>query len=102
MIRLSGLESFPHLAQLRPAQDAAGPERSTIDVPRSCHASGVTTTPKDLPSQRGETWNDTEAINRHRAMTPSERVAVAIQISRAALRFAHAERVTDDRADVRA
>ena len=62
----------------------------------------MTTTPKDLPSQRGETWNDTEAINRHRAMTPSERVALAIQISRAALRFAHAERVTDDRADVRA
>ena len=56
----------------------------------------------DLPSQRGETWNDTEAINRHREMTPSERVALAIQISRAVLQFAHAERVTDDRGDVRA
>jgi hypothetical protein len=51
-----------------------------------------------LPSQRGETWNDTEAINRHREMTPSQRVALAIQISRAALRFAHAKRVPDDRA----
>jgi len=55
-----------------------------------------------LPSQRGETWNDTEAINRHRVMTPSQRVALAIQISRAALQFAHAERISDDRADVRA
>jgi hypothetical protein len=33
-------------------------------------------------------------------MTPSQRVAFAIEISRAALRFAHAERVSDDRADV--
>jgi hypothetical protein len=46
----------------------------------------------DLPSQRGETWNDTEAINRHRAMTPSQRVALAIEVSRAALRFAEAGR----------
>jgi adenylate kinase len=53
-------------------------------------------------SQRGETWNDTEAINRHREMTPTQRVALAIQISRAALRFAHAKRVPDDRAQVRA
>ena len=30
--------------------------------------------PADLPSQRGETWNDTEAINRHRALTPSDRI----------------------------
>jgi hypothetical protein len=37
----------------------------------------------DLPSQRGETWNDTEAINRHR---PSQRLALAIKVSRAALR----------------
>jgi hypothetical protein len=60
------------------------------------------TTLSDRPSRRGETWNDTEAINRHRTMTPSQRVALAIQISRAALRFAHAERISDDRADVRA
>jgi hypothetical protein len=57
---------------------------------------------EELPSQRGETWNDTEAIARHRAMTPSQRVALAIEISRAALRFAQAERVPDDRSDVQA
>jgi hypothetical protein len=62
----------------------------------------VTTPAADLPSQRGETWNDTEAINRHRAMTPSQRVALAIEASRAALRFAEGQRVPDDRADVRA
>jgi hypothetical protein len=62
----------------------------------------VTASAADLPSQRGETWNDTEAINRHRAMTPSQRVALAIEASRAALRFAEAPRVSDDRADVRA
>ena len=56
----------------------------------------------NLPSQRGETWNDTEAINRHRAMTPSQRVALAIEISRAALLFAQAERVDHDGVDVRA
>jgi hypothetical protein len=50
----------------------------------------VTSPQAALPSQRGETWNDTEAISRHRAMTPSQRVALAIEISRAALRFAHA------------
>jgi hypothetical protein len=56
----------------------------------------------ELPSQRGETWNDTDAIARHRAMTPSQGVALAIEISRVAVRFAHAERVPDDGADVRA
>jgi hypothetical protein len=53
---------------------------------------------KPLPPQRGETWNDTAT---HRLATPSERVAKAIQVSRAALRFAYATRVPDDR-DVRA
>jgi hypothetical protein len=48
--------------------------------------------PRDLPSERGETWNDTEAIDRHRLMTPSECVALAIEVSRAALRFADAGR----------
>jgi hypothetical protein len=54
----------------------------------------------DLPSQRGETWNDTEAINRHREMTPSQRLALAIEASRAALRFAEGARKPDARADV--
>jgi hypothetical protein len=57
----------------------------------------VAEAPKLLPSQRGETWNDTETINRHRLMTPSEHVAKAIEVSRAALRFAHAKRAPDDR-----
>ena len=50
----------------------------------------------DLPSKRGETWNDTEAIDRHRMMTPSQRVALAIEVSRAALRFATAPRALVD------
>jgi hypothetical protein len=48
--------------------------------------------PRDRPSERGETWNDTEAIDRHREMTPEQRVALAIEVSRAALRFAEAGR----------
>ena len=51
----------------------------------------------NLPSQRGETWNDTEAINRHRQMTPSQRVALAIEASRAALLFATAKRLSHER-----
>lgn len=46
----------------------------------------------ELPSERGETWNDAEAINRHREMTPSQRVTLAIEVSRAALRFRDAGR----------
>jgi hypothetical protein len=55
-----------------------------------------------LASQRGETWNDTEAINRHREMTPSQRVALAVEASRAALMFADAKRKADERDSVRA
>lgn len=44
--------------------------------------------PRDLPSRRGETWNDTEAIARHQTLTPSARIALAIETSRAALLFA--------------
>jgi hypothetical protein len=44
------------------------------------------------PSQRGETWNDTEAINRHRQITPAERIALAVEAGNAALRFANAPR----------
>ena len=61
----------------------------------------VSKTADELPSQRGETWNDTGAINRHRAMTPSERLALAIEASRAALLFAEADRVSDGQASVR-
>src|SRR5690349_7747056 len=51
--------------------------------------------PADLPSQRGETWNDSEAITRLRAMTPSQRLTLAIEVSRAALMFARAGGVVD-------
>jgi hypothetical protein len=37
--------------------------------------------------------DDTEVINRHRQMTPSERVALTIEVSRAAFLFANARRV---------
>jgi hypothetical protein len=56
------------------------------------HRVMISNVASDLASQRGETWNDTEAINRHREMTPSQRVALAIEASRAALRFANAPR----------
>jgi hypothetical protein len=46
----------------------------------------------DLPSQRGETWNDTEAINRHCQMTASQRIALAVEAGNAALLFANAPR----------
>ena len=72
------------------------------NVPGRCDHRDVVSPDAELPSQRGETWNDTEAIARHRALTPSQRVALAIEISRAALRFAQAERIRDDATDVRA
>jgi len=63
--------------------------------------SHVSNPPAELPSLGGETWNDTEAINRHREMTPSQRVALAIEASRAALMFAEAKRKADERDSVR-
>jgi hypothetical protein len=54
-----------------------------------------------LASERGETWNDTEAINRYREMTPAQRVALAIEASRAALMIAQAKRASDDRDHIR-
>src|SRR4051794_21101915 len=44
--------------------------------------------PHDLPSQRGETWNDTDAIARHRELSPSKRIALALEVTRAALAIA--------------
>src|SRR4051794_38857757 len=49
----------------------------------------------ELPSERGETWNDTEAIACHRAMAPAQRLALAVEVSRAALLFAYAGRACD-------
>ena len=92
---------------LDPAFDPG--ERHEHQLPASDYARGrldvaleIRTPAGGLPSQRGETWNDTEAINRHRTMTPSQCAALAIEADRAALRFAEAPRVWDERADVRA
>ena len=41
------------------------------------------------------TWNDPERIAYHRSLTPSERVRLAIEASRAALMFANGRRVDD-------
>ncbi len=54
------------------------------------------------PSYRGETWNSAERIAIHRALSPSERLRLTIEASRAALRFAEGERVDEPRAGVRA
>jgi hypothetical protein len=62
----------------------------------------VGSNPAERPSQRGETWNDSETIDRHRLMTPSERVALAIEASRAALRFADGKRLANDHDTIRA
>jgi hypothetical protein len=45
--------------------------------------------------QRTKTWNDPQSIDRHRELSPSERIRLAIEASRAALRFAHGRRVDD-------
>jgi hypothetical protein len=50
----------------------------------------------ELPSQRGETWNDTDAIDTHRELTASQRVARANEISRAALAVAASARRSHD------
>jgi hypothetical protein len=84
------------------APGGVAPFLADQNVPSRCDHRNVVRPDAQLPSQCGETWNDTEAIARHRALTPSQRVALAIEISRAALRFAQAERIPDDAADVRA
>jgi len=42
-------------------------------------------------SAASRTWNTPEAIARHRAISPEERLRKAIALSRAALRFSAAE-----------
>lgn len=43
-----------------------------------------------------DTWNTLERIAVHRAMTPAQCFALAVEASRAALRFAEAKRVADE------
>src|SRR3954471_20290221 len=44
--------------------------------------------PRALPPRRAETWNDTDAIARHRELSPSKRIALALEVTRAALSIA--------------
>lgn len=46
-------------------------------------------------SSDGKTWNSAEQIAEHRAMTPAQRWAKTISLSRAALRMSRAERVDE-------
>jgi hypothetical protein len=39
------------------------------------------------------TWNDQQAIDHHRSLSPEERLRLALEASRAALRFAQGRRV---------
>ncbi len=51
------------------------------------------TTARERAGQR--TWNTPEDIARHREMTPEQRLRKAIELSRAALRFASADRIDE-------
>lgn len=46
-------------------------------------------------NQRTDTWNDRRSIDRHRELSPAQRLRLAIEASRAALRFANGRRVDD-------
>jgi hypothetical protein len=50
--------------------------------------------PHDDPGQK--TWNTPEAIARHRALTPGERIKKASQLSNQALKMARARRINAD------
>lgn len=54
----------------------------------------ATSQPAKTGPQPG-TWNSPEQIAAHRAMTPGQRLRRTIEVSRAALLFARAERVDD-------
>jgi hypothetical protein len=47
------------------------------------------------PQTQPATWNDPPRIAVHRHLTPSARVRLMIEASRAALRFAHGRRVDE-------
>ena len=50
---------------------------------------------RDQPGTATGTWNDQDCIDRHRELSPDERVRLAIEASRAALRFARGRRVDE-------
>jgi hypothetical protein len=47
------------------------------------------------PQRRSASWNDAGRIALHRRLSPSERVRLTIEASRAALRFARGRRVDE-------
>lgn len=47
---------------------------------------------KQAATEPRRTWNTPEAIGRHRQLSPGERVKLAVEVSRMALKFAHAGR----------
>lgn len=53
--------------------------------------------PRDIPhpEQGQRTWNTPEAIARHRAMTPGQRIKKTVEISRQAIKMARARRIDD-------
>jgi len=57
--------------------------------------------PPSPPAQRA-TWNDADRIAAHRALSPEQRVALALEASRAALRFATGRRREAPRSGLRA
>jgi hypothetical protein len=51
---------------------------------------------KPTPPAGGQrTWNSPEAIARHRAMTPEQRIKKTVELSNQALKMARARRVDD-------
>jgi len=62
----------------------------------------MTVAPPPSPPVRRATWNDPERIATHRAMSPAQRVALALEASRAALRFATGRRREAPRSGLRA
>ena len=47
------------------------------------------------PQGQPPTWNDSVRIAVHRRLTPSARIRLMIEASRAALRFAHGRRIDE-------
>jgi hypothetical protein len=50
---------------------------------------------REQPGTATSTWNDQRGIDRHRELSAEERVRLAIEASRAALRFATGRRVDE-------
>ena len=83
--------------RLRRAVDALGGDRLDLHhLPLSLTMISRDRELEDVhPSAEGDeqgTWNTPQAIARHRRMSPEERLRCAVELSRAALRFAGAQR----------